>query len=674
MRHDRGMILAGAVMILSAGPAWGQQILANDDCFLFRTTPGSPDDVPWNTMRLVVSRSGGSGGVGGTPLKIPFIEFTLGATTAAAVTCNLFCEQANANVTGNIYAKVMDFDQTTATYLNTIGTDAPDDNPTNGYFRPGNGWTEISPVPPPPQTDPPSGTVNTLGNSTGWKSFDMTAYYNAHPGETITIAITNLLPVMGQEIRWRSMENTTAPGLGAWTPYLNVQLNPPECLWEVSPTPTTTAYVLAALTPQSYPITVKNLQGADLTFTVEEVAADGITLQNHAWLSVSPTGGGPISAGNSETVMFTVNSPNTANTGYLRFVPTCGSGTFGAQPQVRTISVINNLVGGEAVYSLYQGNVDPLSADSCGPGCSFEITSDSGNMSMGSVALDSNAYDQKAWRIQDDHLADTWTHFRTSNSAPNIGEGGTHNGNLGSTLVARLKVPGNTAAGTMLGINLNQAPFSGARVEWGGPGPNLPGLVRETFRGVNGVDNGSTSGGYTIIRIASGFGINGSRTIRIYVNEDRDPLPVPLQVLSFSGPGNGPSGRGYGYGFGMEGTADVTGEVWLDWVAFTTAGMFAPGQEVAVIGRSLIPSRCPDPFADIDEDGDVDLNDFAEFQLCYTGSGGSLAEGCECLDRDGDDDIDVHDFGDPLDPEPNTFVACAGGANVPVDINCDNVP
>jgi hypothetical protein len=69
---------------------------------------------------------------------------------------------------------------------------------------------------------------------------------------------------------------------------------------------------------------------------------------------------------------------------------------------------------------------------------------------------------------------------------------------------------------------------------------------------------------------------------------------------------------------------------------------------------------CHTPFADTDGDGDVDQMDFAAFQLCYTGAGGGVPEGCECWDRDGgtgDNDVDANDF--------TAFSNCWTGPNVP---------
>ena len=47
---------------------------------------------------------------------------------------------------------------------------------------------------------------------------------------------------------------------------------------------------------------------------------------------------------------------------------------------------------------------------------------------------------------------------------------------------------------------------------------------------------------------------------------------------------------------------------------------------------------------DFDADDDVDLEDFAIFQNCLTGSGGTPVEGCEDASLDGDTDVDTNDM------------------------------
>lgn len=47
---------------------------------------------------------------------------------------------------------------------------------------------------------------------------------------------------------------------------------------------------------------------------------------------------------------------------------------------------------------------------------------------------------------------------------------------------------------------------------------------------------------------------------------------------------------------------------------------------------------------DFDGDSDVDLVDFARFQICYSGAGEPVAADCACGDFDGDGDADLVDF------------------------------
>jgi len=48
---------------------------------------------------------------------------------------------------------------------------------------------------------------------------------------------------------------------------------------------------------------------------------------------------------------------------------------------------------------------------------------------------------------------------------------------------------------------------------------------------------------------------------------------------------------------------------------------------------------------DYDKDGDVDLDDYAEFPDCMTGAeNGPIVSGCEAFDFDFDDDVDLLDF------------------------------
>ncbi len=78
--------------------------------------------------------------------------------------------------------------------------------------------------------------------------------------------------------------------------------------------------------------------------------------------------------------------------------------------------------------------------------------------------------------------------------------------------------------------------------------------------------------------------------------------------------------------------------------------------------------RCNEPFADIDDDGDVDMLDFGAWQLCYTGPGDPEGvfdeDNCWCFDRDLNSAVDATDF--------LAFEACYSGAGVDADPACDD--
>ena len=72
---------------------------------------------------------------------------------------------------------------------------------------------------------------------------------------------------------------------------------------------------------------------------------------------------------------------------------------------------------------------------------------------------------------------------------------------------------------------------------------------------------------------------------------------------------------------------------------------------------------CGTPWADADQDGDVDLTDLASLQACPA-TDGDVAEACFCFDRDGDREIGENELG--------AYAAClkAGGPDVPAEPAC----
>ncbi len=82
-----------------------------------------------------------------------------------------------------------------------------------------------------------------------------------------------------------------------------------------------------------------------------------------------------------------------------------------------------------------------------------------------------------------------------------------------------------------------------------------------------------------------------------------------------------------------------------------------PGVEIDATG---CPSSIP---GDMDEDGDVDMEDFGLFQLCFSGPDVPQVESsCQKALLDGDADVDEDDLA--------KFTQCMSGANVPADWHC----
>lgn len=86
-----------------------------------------------------------------------------------------------------------------------------------------------------------------------------------------------------------------------------------------------------------------------------------------------------------------------------------------------------------------------------------------------------------------------------------------------------------------------------------------------------------------------------------------------------------------------------------------------PAAEMAVLVLEFSPTVA----ADLNRDGDVDLEDFGRLQMCFTGPTYPITNAdCLIADLDGDSDVDRDDF--------SLFQPCLSGTNVPVDLQCAN--
>jgi hypothetical protein len=75
-------------------------------------------------------------------------------------------------------------------------------------------------------------------------------------------------------------------------------------------------------------------------------------------------------------------------------------------------------------------------------------------------------------------------------------------------------------------------------------------------------------------------------------------------------------------------------------------------------------AACGNPFADTDDDGDVDQADFGIFQSCYTMGTSTLGTGCACLDLDETGTVDQDDV--------RFFLGCTSGPDIAASVSCDD--
>jgi hypothetical protein len=95
-------------------------------------------------------------------------------------------------------------------------------------------------------------------------------------------------------------------------------------------------------------------------------------------------------------------------------------------------------------------------------------------------------------------------------------------------------------------------------------------------------------------------------------------------------------------------TIDGGGQMWSEGGVYALGGTIGQPDAGAMSGGTFVLTggfwfgRGP---GDCDSDGDVDLDDFAEFESCLDGPGAGLSEpDCGCYDFDSSGDIDLDDF------------------------------
>ncbi len=194
-------------------------------------------------------------------------------------------------------------------------------------------------------------------------------------------------------------------------------------------------------------------------------------------------------------------------------------------------------------------------------------------------------------------------------------------------------------------------------------------------------DNPNNDTRFHMIRFVVYNSVTGSdaeKKIEVYdLENDLDPGPgvnwALVGTVTNMGDTNGVPGareEGGGICLNSNGGSSTTNSKWSgDWVRIVPNLALAPTDDI-IAGTGETCGL----FADIDLDGDVDQADFAAFQVCYTGDGGSapvtIAAGCERFNRDGDEGGTMPN-GDIDGFDRTAFENCASGPGVPYDPCCN---
>jgi hypothetical protein len=338
----------------------------------------------------------------------------------------------------------------------------------------------------------------------------------------------------------------------------------------------------------------------------------------------------------------------------LLFSDTCSSQTLTRRIRLRYLGV-----GSTAVFA-YDGRVNPTASDSAGPGWTFQKSSDS--TFDGVVENDNDASDGVALRVND--TGDGKVKYQLWNQQVSVPL--TIYREVGATYLGRVRVQGYTGSNDG-GLYIYEPESLCSTAHWGGP----DGVLVDNKHETDGVAILVGTTDYVTVRMTvvgeAGDDWACNRIIRYYFNqEDLPESEQPQAAFTLVGPAD-ETGNKMGFGFGSGAGTGGTYDIAFDWISGTNAGAFAPGEEVAVLGKSLIPQPCGNPFADADGDGDVDQVDFARFQTCFTGDmiqGTFNKAECGCFDRDRNTLVDLSDL--------EKFERCASGPSIPADRTCDD--
>jgi hypothetical protein len=164
-----------AVVLVGAGQAFALVITANDDTYLDQTASTTVRDYPGTAQTGGILMKGQTGSQ-----RIGIIEFTLPNVDVTSATFNMLHFRswtAGVSWVAQVFGKVASFDENTITWGNSPGV---------GDVGAGSGAVQLG------------SDLTMAGGNSGqdvvpaqWRSVDMTSFFNANKGQTITIVLKN---------------------------------------------------------------------------------------------------------------------------------------------------------------------------------------------------------------------------------------------------------------------------------------------------------------------------------------------------------------------------------------------------------------------------------------------------------------------------------------------------
>lgn len=382
-------------------------------------------------------------------------------------------------------------------------------------------------------------------------------------------------------------------------------------------------------------------QGAGISCTSQaDATIANCRIEGNTAGGMAGTGGGIYCAGSNPTITGCLVKGNSATSGNAGFASGGGVSTSGGSPTISDCRIIENWVASGYLHPAYGGGIYCVGGTPSIHNCTIEgniatnapnhgargggvYCGGNGEMTIANSTIADNEADTGGGVSCEDSVVVIANSTMTINSAYSVG-GALHsrmNGEAsisGSILWANSAPEGTELAvgvGSMLAVAYSDVRLSeewvyakdGSTLDW-----------QSTNIDANPMFVSAQYGNYRLLPDSPCI-------------DASDNTAVPLDIADLDGDGD----TGERTPFDLDHTARF-----VDDCQTPDTGNPYPPEYVDIVDMGAYEHDR----VDADGDGTVDLMDFADFQVCFTGDVPGLADGCERFDSDCDDDVDLVDF------------------------------